>query len=161
MPKLYRLQSIDPVRVPRFCEAEGFYTTPVRSRMMAGIKAVNTKPELAFRRALHGLGHRFRVGDKGLPGKPDVSNRAKRYAVFIDGAFWHGYDWEHKKYKIKKNRDFWIPKIERNRQRDQEVNAMLGAAGFAVFRFWDHEVRGNLSGCLLQLLVYLQEKEAE
>jgi len=145
-----------PIKVPRFKESEGFYTTKKRSRMMSAIKGKNTKPEIAFRKALHNIGVRYRVDVKNLPGKPDVANKKRKFVVFIDGEFWHGYNWEEKKSKIKSNRAFWIPKIERNMQRDQEVNQQLKAMGFTVFRFWEHEIKRSLGRCLAEILDYLE-----
>ena len=149
----------EPIKVPRFEEREGFYTTPKRSRMMAKIKGKNTKPEMAFRRALFAAGVRYRADVKGLPGKPDLANKSKKFVVFIDGEFWHGFNWEEKKEKIKSNRKFWIPKIERNMQRDREVNNELCKMGYRVFRFWDFEVKANLGACIKEVLDYLSENE--
>jgi DNA mismatch endonuclease (patch repair protein) len=83
-----------------------------------------------------------------LPGKPDIVLRKYRLVIFVDGAFWHGYNWDGKKDKIKSNRDFWIPKIERNIQRDQEVNQELLKLGYNVIRFWDHQINKDFNWCL-------------
>ncbi|WP_305981662.1 very short patch repair endonuclease [Roseivirga thermotolerans] len=143
------------IKVPRFEEAEGFYTTKQRSAMMSKIKAENTKPELMFRKALWACGVRYRVHSKTIPGKPDVSNQKLKFAVFIDGEFWHGYNWEKKKRSIKSNRAFWIPKIERNMQRDREINYILAKGGLKVFRFWEHEVKKELGRCVNEVLQYI------
>lgn len=103
---------------------------------MSKIRRKNTKPEFRLRKALHGTGVRFRVDSRALPGRPDISNISKKLTVFVDGEFWHGYNWEDKKKKIKSNRGFWIPKIERNIQRDEEVNIKLQKMGLKIFRFW-------------------------
>lgn len=150
---------IPKIKVPRFCEAEGFYTTPARSKMMANIRGKNTKPELQLRKALWAAGVRFRINSKTLIGKPDISSKKLKFAVFVDGGFWHGYQWEQRKHQLKENKDFWIPKIERNMQRDQEVNEALQRQGFTVFRFWDHEVKANLGHCLNQIFRYLEARE--
>jgi DNA mismatch endonuclease (patch repair protein) len=71
-----------------------------------------------------------------------------RLVIFIDGAFWHGHDWDNRKESIKSNRDFWIPKIERNRQRDQEINDLYRSFGWTVLRFWDFEVKKELGICV-------------
>ncbi len=136
------------IKVPRFEESAGFYVTPKRSELMSKIKGRNTKPELLFRKELFRRGIRYRSNFKKLPGKPDVSNISRKFVVFIDGEFWHGYDWENKKDKIKKNRGFWIPKIERNMQRDRQNNKKLEALGFKVFRFWTHQVNKKLDECV-------------
>ncbi len=144
-----------PIKVPRFEEAAGFYTTQERSLHMSKIKGKNTQPELTFRKALYAEGIRFRINVKKLPGKPDIANITKKFVVFIDGEFWHGFNWKEKRKKIKSNRKFWIPKIERNMQRDQENNRALEDLGFKVFRFWDHEIKNELEKCLEQVKNYL------
>jgi DNA mismatch endonuclease (patch repair protein) len=144
-----------PIKVPRFDESAGFYTTKEKSRQMAKIKGKNTKQELAFRKALYHQGIRFRINVKRLPGKPDLANVSKKFVVFIDGEFWHGFNWEEKRDKIKTNRGFWIPKIERNMQRDQENNRKLEDLGFTVFRFWEAEVKKDLRGCIEKIVTYI------
>ncbi len=144
------------IKVPRFNESAGFYTTPQRSSHMSKIKSRDTKPELIFRQALYEKGVRYRVNFKKLPGKPDVSNITKMFVIFIDGEFWHGFNWEEKKVKIKSNREFWIPKIERNMQRDEENNEILKTMGFKVFRFWEHDVRKDLDLCLQKVIRYIE-----
>lgn len=136
------------ILVPRFNEESGFYTTKLRSNQMSKIRAKNTKPELAFRKALWKKGIRYRVNSKKLPGKPDIAINKYKTIVFVDGAFWHGFDWENKRGKIKSNRGFWIPKIERNMQRDHEVNALLKDKGFTVFRFWCHDLKKDMEKCI-------------
>ncbi|HBY68235.1 MAG TPA: very short patch repair endonuclease [Flavobacteriaceae bacterium] len=144
------------IKVPRFSEESGFYTTKKRSKIMSKIRGKNTKPEMLFRKALWAKGVRYRVDSKYLPGKPDVSIKKYKLAIFIDGEFWHGYNWSEKKETIKSNRDFWIPKIERNMQRDREVNSKLNDMGYTVFRFWEREVKNDLKKCINDVLVYIQ-----
>jgi len=123
---------------------------------MAKIKGKNTKPELMFRKALYESGVRYRIDFKKLPGKPDISNVTKKFVVFIDGDFWHGYKWKDKKQRIKANRGFWIPKIERNMQRDREINKILKKMGFKVFRFWEHQIIKELEICIEKVLTYIR-----
>lgn len=148
------------IKVPRFNEGSGFYTTPERSRIMSKIRGRNTKPELIFRKALWQAGYRYRVGYKKLMGKPDIALKKYRTVIFIDGEFWHGHNWDERKHKIKSNRGFWIPKIERNIQRDEEVNAELKHLGYTVFRFWEGEVKKDLEGCLGLVLEHLEKVKA-
>ena len=150
-----------PIKVPRFEESAGFYTTKKRSKIMSKIKSKNTKPEIAFRHCLYNLGIRYRVNSKNLPGKPDISNKTKRFVVFIDGVFWHGFNWLEKKQKIKTNRDFWIPKIERNMQRDRENTLKLEEMVFKVFRFWEHDIKKDINRCALEVLEYLKNNSDE
>lgn len=147
---------IEPkIKVPRFNEASGFYTTKKRSKIMSKIRGKNTKPELLFRKVLWAKGIRYRVHSKKLPGKPDISIQKYKLAIFIDGEFWHGYNWDEKKKTIKSNRAFWIPKIERNMQRDREVNIELASLGYTVFRFWEREIKKELDKCINDVMVYL------
>ena len=145
----------ETIKVPRFSDVEGFYTTKVRSKLMSKIKVKNTKPELIFRKELWRRGIRYRIDYKKLPGKPDIISKKYKLIIFIDGEFWHGYNWQEKKKKIKANRKFWIPKIERNMQRDRQNNEKLEKMGYKVFRFWEHEVRKGLSKCLDHVFEYL------
>ena len=143
------------IKVPRFNEESGFYTTKKRSKMMSKIRGKNTKPELLFRKALWHKGIRYRIYNK-LPGKPDLSIKKYKLAIFIDGEFWHGYNWHEQMKSIKSNRRFWIPKIERNIQRDQEVNQSLSNLGYTVFRFWSKEVLNDLDTCINDVLTYIE-----
>ncbi len=145
--------------VPRFNEASGFYTTPERSKMMAKIRGKNTKPELLFRKALWAAGYRYRIDYKKLIGKPDIVLKKYKTVIFIDGEFWHGYNWEERKEKIKTNREFWIPKIERNLQRDREVNIAFETKGYKVFRFWEKEIKKELDKCLDRVISHLGHLE--
>lgn len=145
----------EKIKVPRFNEESGFYTTKKRSKIMSKIRGKNTKPELRFRKTLWSKGIRYRVHNKTLPGKPDVSIQKYLLAIFIDGEFWHGYDWQERKETLKSNRGFWIPKIERNMQRDREVNKQLEEMGYSVFRFWTKEINTNLDKCINDILVYI------
>lgn len=147
------------IKVPRFNEDNGFYTTRSRSQHMSKICGKDTKPEIKFRKALWALGFRYRANDKQLIGKPDIVLRKFKTIVFIDGEFWHGYNWKEKRDKIKSNRDFWIPKIERNMQRDAEVNESLKEMGFKVFRFWEKEIKKDFENCLLIVTEYLEEQK--
>lgn len=142
----------EDIDVPRFEEANGFYTTPARSKIMSRIRSKNTKPELMLRKALWGQGIRYRKSPKNLPGKPDIVIRKYRLAIFIDGEFWHGYDWENKKASIKSNRGFWIPKIDRNMLRDRQNAIILKRMGFTVLRFWQQEVEKETGKCVLEIL---------
>ena len=153
MPKDY---SEERIKVPRFNEESGFYTTPKRSKIMSKIRGKNTKPELAFRKALYAAGYRYRIDYKKLIGKPDILLKKYKTAVFIDGEYWHGHNWEERKPKVKTNREFWIAKIERNMQRDREVNTELQRLGFTVIRFWETEINKELSDCLQKVITHLE-----
>ncbi|TCD10496.1 very short patch repair endonuclease [Pedobacter frigidisoli] len=144
------------IKVPRFEESAGFYTTVQRSRTMSKIKGKNSIPELKLRKALWAKNVRFRIHPKGFQGKPDLIINKYRLAIFVDGDFWHGYEWEERKSSLKKNTGFWIPKIERNMQRDRQINEVLSAKGYTVMRFWEHQVKENLAKCVNQVLLYIE-----
>lgn len=147
------------IKVPRFKIENGFKTTEKRSKMMSCIKGKNTKPEMLLRKELWSRGLRYRVNNKDLPGKPDISIKKYKLAVFVDGEFWHGYNWSKKKMKIKSNRKFWIPKIERNMQRDEENNLKLKEKGYKVIRYWAKEVKDDVSACAEPIVEYLEKKK--
>lgn len=86
-----------------------------------------------------------------VEGKPDIAFPELRVAVFCDSDFWHGYDWEEKKYDFKSRRDFWWKKIERNMERDREVTSSLQEAGWIVLRFWGHEIKKSLEACVMAI----------
>lgn len=148
--------SEERIKVPRFNEASGFYTTPKRSKIMSKIRGRNTKPELAFRKALYAAGYRYRVNYKKLIGKPDIALKKYKTVIFIDGEYWHGHNWKERKPKVKTNREFWIAKIERNMQRDIEVNEELKRLGYTVFRFWETEIKKELDRCLTEVISHLE-----
>ncbi len=126
---------------------------------MSKIRGKNTKPEMAFRKALWAAGYRYRIDYKKLIGKPDIALKKYKTVIFIDGEFWHGHNWKTRKVKLKTNREFWIAKIERNMQRDQEVNTALKELGYTVFRFWDKQINTALENCLQQVLKHLNHIE--
>ena len=115
---------------------------------MSKIKGKNTKPELILRKALWGEGIRYRINNSKVTGKPDISIKKYKLAIFIDGEFWHGYNWSEKKKRIKSNREYWIKKIEGNINRDKKNNKELKEAGWTVFRFWEMDVKKNLGKCV-------------
>lgn len=149
----------DRILVPRFEEAAGFYTSPKRSRIMSKIRSRNSKPELILRRALWSKNIRFRLHDKSLPGTPDIVIKKYKLAIFVDGEFWHGFEWNNKRETIKSNRLFWIPKIERNMQKDICVNKALRDMDYVVFRFWTQDILKNLPKVLNQIELFLETRK--
>lgn len=143
------------IKVPRFKAENGYLTTAERSSLMSKIKGKNTLSEISFRKALWSLGYRYTLHNKKLPGNPDIVLKKHMLIIFVDGEFWHGYDWKNKKEKINTNRTFWIPKIERNMQRDFDNNKKLAELGYKVFRFWDKEIKGNADSCLKDVIDYI------
>ncbi|OOG72285.1 very short patch repair endonuclease [Algoriphagus sp. A40] len=140
------------VAVAQFCVENGFYTSAQLSYNMSRIRSKGTKPETLLKKALWQAGIRYKTPKKPLPGKPDISLKKYKLVIFVDGTFWHGYDWENRKNAIHSYREFWIAKIERNMQRDQEINTYYQSRGWTVLRFWDFEVKGELGACLKKIL---------
>ena len=113
-----------------------------RSENMRRIRSKNTGPELAVRKLLRGLGFTgYRIHRKDLPGKPDVAFLGRKKAVMVHGCFWHGHDCKEGLRKPKSNLDYWLTKIERNRQRDAQDLADLAGLGWSVLTVWDCELR--------------------
>ena len=117
------------------------------SRNMRSNKSKDTKPELMLRKELWRRGLRYRKNYKSLAGKPDIVFLRAQIAVFVDGKMWHGYDWERQKHDFKSHQDFWIPKIEHNMERDFEVTQDLIELGWLVLRFWDFEIKRDVTAC--------------
>lgn len=108
---------------------------------MRAIKSKDTKEEVRLAKALWHRGHRYRKHDKSIFGTPDLSFKKYKIAVFVDGEFFHGKDWEKVKSRLDSNKEYWINKIERNQNRDIEVNAYLASKGWTVLRFWSKDVQ--------------------
>ena len=114
---------------------------------MSRIRNKDTGIELSLRKELWSRGIRYRKNVKAIEGKPDIAFIGKKVAVFCDSEFWHGYNWDERKNDLKKNKEFWIAKIERNMERDAEVNRILKEQGWTVLRFWGNQIKKNLSEC--------------
>lgn len=110
-----------------------------RSQMMGRIRSTNTRPERAVRSAVHALGVRFRNEAKDLPGKPDLVNRKKKWAIFVHGCFWHGHACRAGRPPATRA-DYWLPKLEANRQRDARKIEELRAMGWRVEVIWECEL---------------------
>ncbi len=113
-----------------------------RSRMMSGIKGKNTKPEIQTRKALFRKGYRYRLHDKHLPGKPDMVLKKYHTVIFVHGCFWHGHNCHL--FKWPKTRPaFWKKKINRNREKDNEVTVQLKSAGWKIITVWECALKGK------------------
>lgn len=113
-----------------------------RSKMMAGIKAKDTKPEMILRKALYRRGFRYRLHCKDLPGKPDLVFRQRKAIIFVHGCFWHGHNCPF--FRLPSTRtDFWKTKIESNRKRDAEHSRQLLSDGWRVLTVWECAMRGK------------------
>lgn len=118
-----------------------------RRKNMRAIKNKDSEIELLLRKELWKRGLRYRKNVKFLIGHPDIVFISKKIAIFCDSEFWHGYDWDNQRKTIKTRQDFWIPKIERNIQRDREVNEVLKDTGWIVIRFWGKEIKKDTTKC--------------
>ena len=136
-------------------------TTEQRRRNMQAVRSTGSKIETALAKALFAKGFRYRKNDKSVFGKPDLTLKKYRLAVFVDGEFWHGKDWEIRKSDHKSNKEFWIQKIERNIQRDEEVNDKLLNDGWKVVRFWGNEINKNLNSCITKIQKTINETKRE
>lgn len=114
------------------------FPSDVRSRIMSRIRSKDTKPEMTVRRILWRHGLRYRVHNRRILGTPDISNKKRRIAIFVDGCFWHGCPMCY--VEPKTNAAFWREKVRRNRARREDVRAGLEAQGFRVVEIWEHEV---------------------
>lgn len=118
---------------------------------MQAVKSKNSQLEISLGKALWSRGYRYRKNDKQVFGKPDFTFKKYRIAIFCDSEFWHGKDWELRKLDHKTNEDFWLPKIERNIERDNEVNAELTQTGWVVLRFWGKDIMKDIDKCVNQI----------
>ena len=134
-------------------------TPEQRRKNMQAIRSKDTSIELRLRKALWERGIRYRKNYKKLIGKPDIAITKYRIAVFCDSDYWHGYDWENRNQRIKSNREYWIPKIERNMARDQEVNEALERDGWTVLRFWEWQIKKQLDICDDEILAAVSAKQ--
>lgn len=125
-------------------------TKEQRSKNMRHIKAKDTEIEVILRKALWKKGYRYRKNYANLPGHPDIVLTKYKIAIFCDGEFFHGKDWEVLKSRFEKssNSEFWINKISRNIERDDEVNKKLLFMGWKVIRFWGDEIKKHTDECV-------------
>ena len=112
---------------------------------------LRSKIETILARALWARGYRYRKNSRSVPGKPDISMKRLKIAIFVDGEFWHGKDWEVRQNWLKSNQEFWKDKIERNIRRDEDVNDLLKSLGWYVLRFWGEDIKKDLDVCLAKI----------
>lgn len=125
-------------------------TPEQRRKNMQHIHSKNTSIEVALRKALWHKGYRYRKNYSQLPGSPDIVLTKYKIAIFCDGEFFHGKDWEVLKPRLQKgkNGEFWISKISRNKERDDEINKKLLFMGWTVLRFWGTDIKKNVDECI-------------
>lgn len=125
-------------------------TPEQRKKNMQSIKGKDTSIEMILRKALWRNGYHYRKNYKNLPGTPDIALTKYKIAIFCDGEFFHGKDWEVLKSRLEKgsNSSFWISKISRNRERDDGVNKKLLFMEWTVIRFWGNDIKKNTDECI-------------
>ena len=125
-------------------------TKEQRHRNMSNIKNKDTSIEVILRKALWKKGYRYRKNYSSLPGKPDIVLTKQRIVIFCDSEFFHGKNWDDLKKQLQrgKNADFWIKKISRNRERDEEINKKLMFMGWTVIRFWGKDIKKDVAQCI-------------
>ncbi len=122
-------------------------TPMTRSQIMKRVKSKDTTIELILRKELYKRGLRYQKNVKTIFGKPDIVFKGKKLAVFADSEFWHGKKLREGWSIPKTHTEYWVKKITRNMQRDEEVNAELKREGWTVLRFWEKDIRKDVSAC--------------
>ncbi|MAD63849.1 very short patch repair endonuclease [Haliea sp.] len=112
-----------------------------RSEIMRSVKQKGTKPEMVVRRMVHRLGYRYRLHRKGLPGSPDLVFSSRRKVIFVHGCFWHQHEGCKASMPPKSNREYWLPKLERNSDRDKRQRQELESMGWTVMTIWECETK--------------------
>lgn len=107
---------------------------------MSKVKLKGGNAEILFAKALWHHGFRYRKNDRRLPGSPDIAILKHRIAIFVDGEFWHGKDWETRKERLQRNREYWISKIEENMARDLRNDQLLLQVGWTPIHFWEKDI---------------------
>lgn len=123
------------------------HTPEQRRKNMQAVKNKDSKIEILLRKELWKRGLRYQKNSTDVFGKPDIVFKGKKVAVFCDSEFWHGFNWDERKKDFKPHQEFWIPKIERNMERDIEVTQKLETEGWKVIRFWGNEIKKETEKC--------------
>ena len=135
-------------------------TTPEISKRMSHVKLKRNSSEILLAKALWHKGYRYRLNYKHLPGSPDIAITKYHIAIFIDGEFWHGKDFEERKKHLKNNKDFWIEKIEENITRDEKNDILLRQMGWIPLHFWESEIKNNLDYYVNSIYEFILQMES-
>lgn len=138
-----------------------YETDESTSRRMANVKLKGGNAERLLAKELWDKGYRYWLNYKKLPGSPDIALKKYNIAIFVDGEFWHGYDWENKRKTIKRNREYWIEKIEENMNRDIRNDKVLRSMGWIPVHFWSKEVLKDIHGCIRDIEDYIISKKSD
>ena len=132
-------------------------TTPEVSKRMKALSHKKSKVESVLAKALWHKGYHYRLNYKKLPGTPDIALTKYKIAIFVDGEFWHGKDFEKTKEKLKNNKDYWIEKIEENIQRDIKNDNLLRQIDWIPIHLWSDDVKSSLAYCINEIEEIIQE----
>lgn len=138
---------------------KSYDSTPEIRKRMSKVRLKNGKAETILAKRLWHEGYRYRRNYKKLPGSPDIALTTYKIAVFVDGEFWHGENWEERKAKLKHNREYWIEKIEENMARDKRVDGQLQEMGWITIHFWEKQVLKRTDECLQAVLKLIEKKK--
>jgi DNA mismatch endonuclease (patch repair protein) len=116
-------------------------TEDERSKLMSRIRAKDTKPEMLVRRIIFGLGYRYRLHRPDLPGRPDIVLSKSKKAIFINGCFWHLHAKCRNVRMPKSRKNYWLPKLKKNRERDKATKAKLHHLGWGTLILWECELK--------------------
>ena len=140
---------------------KSYDSTPEIRKRMSKVRLKNGKAETILAKMIWHKGYRYRRNYKKLPGSPDIAILRYRVAVFVDGEFWHGENWEERKAKLRHNREYWIEKIEENMARDKRVDAQLKELGWIPIHFWEKQVLKNTDECLSAILELINTEDQQ
>ena len=133
-------------------------TSPEISKRMAHVKTKKNSAEVMLAKSLWHRGYRYRLNYKALPGSPDVALTKYRIAIFIDGEFWHGKDFEQRKNKLKNNKDYWIEKIQENIDRDLRNDKLLRQMDWYPIHFWSNDVIKYCNQCIDEIIYTIEDR---
>ena len=133
-------------------------TDEATSKRMSHVKLKHGKAETLLAKELWHAGIRYRLNYKKLPGSPDIAVTKHKLAIFVDGEFWHGYDWDSRKAKLKRNREYWVEKIEENIGRDLRNDELLVSMGWMPVHFWEKEVLKSLDDCVVSIKKIIDQR---
>lgn len=133
-----------------------------RSRRMAGVRSQDTRPEMTVRKLVHGMGFRYRLHSRSLPGCPDLVFAGRRKVIFVHGCFWHRHTAKSCKLaRLPKSRlEFWVPKLEGNRNRDRKIKLELHNGGWGILVIWECQLK-NLASLSRRVRSFLEHDEVD
>lgn len=127
-----------------------------RSENMRRIRSKDTVPEMAVRRLVHGMGYRYRLHRRDIPGKPDLAFPSRRKVIFIHGCFWHQHPGCREGRPPRSNSAYWLPKLARNQGRDKAALEQLAASGWQALVVWECETK-DVHGLIEKVKVFLEQ----